>query len=275
MTSSFATLLPDTSCVWSQLTPSRCVCVREGEGESEGEREGGREISRLSPQNWVVEFDKWLPDREQEEQRKRAGPLAAASSKHSRARNKRSQQNGRSTRMLLQLPPCGSSLFSAPINGIPATKDAVSTPTTVSGDNQLFVGGGALSESDQQLLLSLASSADPLLSQSLSPGNTFGPTQTTPTGSHAQTTPTNSGAIIYIAPFRSLPHSPLPPNSGVANSRSHTASPSVPEVQYRSFRLSVLSETHRNMESRLRLIKLWKEEGEPGERVNRGRARVC
>ena len=198
-------------------------------------------------QNWVVEFNKWLPDREQEETKKKNG----GSNKPSRTRNKKSsQQNGRCSKILDNLS--SSSLYPSPSNSLPATNNVVTMPTsTVAGGNnissQVFVGGsGALSESDQQLLLGLMSS-DPATGSA---------------GGHAQTTPTTLG----VTPLGSRPHTPSQP--GVSNSRSHTASPNTPEIQYRSFKLYVLSETYRSMESRLRLIKQWREDGEEREGEN-------
>ena len=174
--------------------------------------------------------------------KKKAGTASTAGhSKSSRSKNKKSAlQNGRSSKMVdshLQ-PPSSSSLYPAPSNGLLATNSAVSMPT--SGENSsLFVGGEVLTESDQQLLLSVMSSTDTSSAHS--------------SGSQVQTTPTLLGGVSG-----SRPHTP---NPGIANSRSHTASPSTPDVQYRSFRLFVLSETSRSMEARVRLIKQWREEG--------------
>ena len=198
-----------------------------------------------------MEFDKWLPDKAQEEQKKKAGPGSSSTNKSSRTRNKKTQQqNGRGSKMADNLQPSlhpSAAQYPSLSNGLPATKDAVSMPTAVTGDNssQLFVGGGVLSESDQQILLShLMSSMDPS-------SGTLGPALS---GGHTQTTPTGSGVLSG-----SRPHTP---NPSTANSRSHTASPSIPDMQYRSFRLSVLTETCRTMEGRLRTIKQWREEGE-------------
>ena len=183
-----------------------CLCVCEKrEQKKERKREGERERvnSYSSLQNWVVEFDKWLPGTE-EQQRK------TAANKSSRNRHKqRSQQNGCPAKSTdLVLPPS--------INGLPATRDGVSMATMVAGDNtpQSFPGGGFVSDMDIKTSAMLAGS-----------------------GTHTA-------------------------NPGTANSRSHTGSPSAPDMQYRSFSLFVLSETYRTMESRLKVIRQWREEGE-------------
>lgn len=192
-------------------------------------------------QNWVMEFDKWLPDKEKEERKR--------TSKPSRPRNKRSRQNGR-------LPPKSAEhllpLLTTPLHGagdsLPSlvNKDIVSmsTVTMETGDSQLFPG--TLSDADQHLLSSLTSGN--INQFSSSPGDKFVSTlsEGIPQGNNATTAPESR---------------PLTPNPGSMESRSHTASPCMPDIQYRNFKLYVLSESVRMMEARLRIIKQWRAEG--------------
>ena len=194
--------------------------------------------------NWVVEFDKWLPDKEKEEQRKRSNNVSS-NNKANRTKNKRSTQNGRLSKMpdILQQTSSPSSSPQMYTNTLPSTlptKDTVSMPTVSldTGNNSQVFPGDVLSEADQQFLLSCLNS-DP--SNHIPPSYTslsIPPTVNNMSGSHSHT---------------------LNPNT--TNSRSHTASPSVPDVQYRNFKLFVLSETVRKLETRLKVIKQWRSEG--------------
>ena len=185
----------------------------------------------------MVEFDKWLPDREKEEQKKNGG----TSGKTSRSKNKRSLQNGR-------LVTKTTDLLQPPDNMVPViTKDTVSMPTVATDTtNKIQFPEGLLSEADRQFLMSLAAdNSRQLPSFSLSPGENL-----TPPGVLVQ------GNSLSVSESRS--HTPT---TSIAESRSHTASPNTPEIHYRNFRLYVLSETYRNMESRLRAIRQWRNEG--------------
>ena len=219
------------------------------------------------PQNWVVEFDKWLPDKEKEERKK-----SALAEKPSRGRNRR--QNGRVLHAAKSSEPLRSASHS-PLNetgggsnsgllsgatGHSVAKDPVSTTTFRSvamemGGSRLLPGSSSvqLSEADQQLLLRITSSnytsKSPLFSEAKTP-------PTNPQGGSAQSHVTAAAA----APPGSHSHSPSP-GAGIPGSHSNTASPNTPEIQYRSFKLIVLSETVRSMEARLRNIQQWRAEG--------------
>ena len=213
------------------------------------------------PQNWVVEFDKWLPDKEKEERKK-----SAPAEKPSRGRNRR--QNGRVLHAAKSSEPLRSASHS-PLNETGggsssgllsgATGHSVSTATSrlvgmEMGGSRLLPGSSVqLSEADQQLLLRITSSnytsKSPLFSEAKTP-------PTNPQGGSAQSHVTAAAA----APPGSHSHSPSP-GAGIPGSHSNTASPNTPEIQYRNFKLFVLSETVRSMEARLRNIQQWRAEG--------------
>ena len=202
-------------------------------------------------QNWVVEFDKWLPDKEKEERKKNGG---GSISKPSKSRNKRAQQNGRLSKTPAELLQPPNNVPHAQLSGglsSVVTNNAVSMPTIAmetGGNSPLFPN--VLSESDQQLLRSITSNN---ITSHLPP--TLPPQEKYTTGGLPQG---NTAIFSSASAPESRPHTP---NPSVADSRSHTASPSTPDVQYRTFKLFVLSDGVRNMETRLRLIKQWRSEG--------------